>query len=89
MAKPITKAQETEASKTKSEQKLKERADAILLKNLKAEAKKFARRKYKTLKVDYTKLVSIKINAKTTIYAKPGMEQLETERFLANYSKLL
>lgn len=42
---------------------------------------------YKTIEVDYTKLVTIRIDRTTTIYSKPGQEEETKKRFLKHYQK--
>ena len=53
------------------------------------ESRSYNRRKYKTKVVDYCELVTIRINAKTIIYSKPGEEAITKANFLKNYSKSL
>ncbi len=44
------------------------------------------RRRYKTREVDYSKLILVKIDSKTSIYIKPGQDaEIEKERFLKNF----
>lgn len=42
---------------------------------------------YKTILIDYSKLVTVRIDKHTTIYAKPGEEEKTKARFLKHYSK--
>ena len=60
----------------------KNKVERELVKN-----REHARRKYKTLVVDYTKMVTVKIDSKTYIYAKPGEEEKTKRLFLQNYSQ--
>ena len=49
----------------------------------------FNKRKYKTKIVDYSQLITIRINPKTVIYSKPGEEEITKANFLKNYTKSL
>ncbi len=58
--------------------------------NMKAQAKNARRpKRYADIPVDYNELVTIRIDRKTIIYSKPGMEVETRKRFLKNYKKLL
>lgn len=63
------------------------------LEKLNAENEKKYRRRppnYKTIAVDYSKMITVRIDRKTVIYANPGedIEKLK-QRFKKNYSKFL
>lgn len=97
--KPVKKAKAPKAPKKKAgktlEQLNRERKE-LQQKTVAREAKnqvertlvqnrEHAKRKYKSLVVDYSKLVTVRINDKTFIYAKPGEEEKAKKQFLKNY----
>ena len=77
------------AEKIVFRKKMEERKAKNLIEKKMVESRNFNRRKYKTKSVDYSQLTTIRINAKTIIYSKPGEEEITKANFLKNYSKSL
>ena len=83
------KQQKIAAEKIEFRKKLEARNTRNAVEKKIADNKNFNRRKYKTKVVDYSQLVTIRINAKTFIYSKPGEEEITKANFLKNYTKSL
>lgn len=85
----IKQQQKIDAEKLTFKKKLEERKAKNLIEKKVLDNRNFNRRKYKTKAVDYSQLVTIRINAKTIIYSKPGEEAETKANFLKNYTKSL
>ena len=77
------------AEKLAFRRKMEERKAKNLIEKKVVDNRNFNRRKYKTKEVDYSQLTTIRINAKTIIYSKPGEEEVTKANFLKNYTKSL
>ena len=83
------KQQKIAAEKIELRKKMEERKAKNLIEKKVVDNRNFNKRKYKTKAVDYSQLVTIRINAKTFIYSKPGEEEITKANFLKNYNKSL
>jgi hypothetical protein len=98
LLRPVKVVKQKELSDTQK-LKIEQRKEEDLKKQIKLAAyknrmsneneSKYRRRppNYKTIPVDYTKLVTIRIDKSTTIYSIPGEEEKTKTRFLKHYSK--
>lgn len=98
---PRVRIQKKSAAKIKSsnEKRLEKENERLRREQIKLAAKREKMRQsaitnpgrrppaYKTAIVDYTKLVTVKIDRTTSIYAKPGEEEATKARFLKTFIK--
>lgn len=71
----------------RKEQKRRNKEEADMIEGRRKLNLRESRRQYKTIDVDYSKMVTIRIDRTTIIYSKPGEEEATKTKFLKHYKR--